>query len=521
MIQKDNALLQQAMALHEANKFGEAATIYRDLLAKDPENVMLMHLLALIAMQMDNAEMVLSLAETGLKLQPKFAVLHQDKATALRRLGHQDKALESIKQALLLEPSYTDFYETLALILRDMRQYKQAVEALQIAVKLEPENPKLYNSLGITLSRAGLNEEALQNFDKYLSMRPDKAEGHNNRANVLKACGRYREAIAAYEKALGLNPDIFMGRANKGIAHLILGEWEEGWDLFEGRMPGCVPPEGHRFDLKRRWKGEAIPPGKTLLIYNEQGMGDTIQFCRYIPQLLPRAEEIIFQVQAPLLALMRYCWPGFTFITPEEPLPDYDLQCPFMSLPHIFGTRVDNVPLSNGYLKAESEKITAWRERLPKDGKKKIGLVWAGNPDHMNDHIRSIPLPLYEALWKQEGAHFFSLQKGDKAVAQIKALGAIPLQSLGEELTNFSDTAALLTQLDLLITVDTSVLHLAGSLGCPAWALIQSDPDWRWLMGRPDTPWYDSVRLFRQEKLGEWGKTVNEAAQALHTFIAS
>jgi tetratricopeptide (TPR) repeat protein len=506
---------KKAVSLHEAGQFGEAAAIYRDILLKEPNNISVLHLLALIAMQHDNAQLVLSLSEAGLKIEPKFALLHQDKATALRRLGFKEKALESIKQALLLDPTNADFFETLASIQRDMRQYDEAVQSLKTAIRLNPTDPKFHNSLSIVLGRYGHNEEALAHINTYIALKPKKAEGYSNRGNILKALGRYREALEDYARALSIDPDIFMGRANKAMSHLVLGEWEEGWELFEGRLPGNQPPEMNRFDKAKRWNGEAAQ-GKTLIIYNEQGMGDTIQFCRYIPELQKTGAHLIFQVQGLLLSLMRQNWPAERFISMDDPLPPYDLQCPFMSLPRIYKTRPDNVALSSGYVQADAAKVAGGEAQLAGAGMKKIGLVWAGNPDHMNDHIRSIRLEQFAPILKLPGMRFFSLQKGEQAAAQIAALPeALRPTDLSSRLNDFTDTAAILKNLDLLISVDTSVLHLAGALGVPAAALIQFDPDWRWMVGRDDTPWYASVRLYRQAQFGDWGGVIGKLAEIL------
>jgi tetratricopeptide (TPR) repeat protein len=509
------AAFKRAVALHEAGKFGDAATLYRDILKVDPNNVMVIHLLALVAMQFDNAAMVLALAEQGLRVEPRMAVLHQDRATALRRLGHKEDALSAINQALALQPDEADFYDTLAAIQRDLRHYDQAVQSLKRAIQLDMQNPKYYNNLAICLGRMGANEEALFYIDQYIKMKPGEATGYNNKANVLKACRRYREAIENYDRALAINPDIFMGKANKGIGYLVLGEYREGWALFEERKPGNQPPEGARFDPARRWKGESDQTA-SLVIYHEQGLGDTVQFCRYIELIRPRIGQLMLQVQAPLKSFLQANWPDIPMFTFEDALPEYTYQCPLMSLPHVFETTTTSIPLAQGYLKADADKIAAWKNRLPLDGKRKVGLVWAGNPDHMNDHIRSIPLSLFEPLWGAANVHYVSLQKGKGALEQMASLpGGISFTHVGEELNDFTDTAALIMNLDLLLTVDTSVLHVAGALGRPAWAMLQYDPDWRWMLERTDTPWYASVRLFRQASYGNWADVVAKAAAAL------
>ncbi|MBI3418881.1 MAG: tetratricopeptide repeat protein [Proteobacteria bacterium] len=511
--------LKKAIALHDAGKYGEAAEIYRDLLCKDPNNVLLMHLLALVAMQMDQPNMVLVLSEQGLSLRPDIAVLHQDRATALRRLGRKEEALAAIHQALALDPKQADFYHTLSSIQRDMRQYGLAVESLNKAITLNPDDPKFYNNLAICLSRMGANEEALSTVDRYIKLRPDMAEGYNNKANILKSLRHYREALENYDKALAINPHIFMGKANKGITHLVVGDYRQGWELFEHRLPGNMPPEAKRFDPARRWKGQSDPKA-TLIIYNEQGLGDTVQFCRYVPQARGRMGRVILQAQAPLLQLMKFQWPDLEIISPDDPLPEYHYQCPLMSLPHVFGVTVENLPVEKIYLRADPAKTRAWQEKLPQNGLKRIGLVWAGNPDHMNDHLRSIPLAQFAPLWQIPGLHFFSLQKGQKALEEMACLpAALPFTPAGDALKDFSDTAGLIANLDLLVSVDTATLHLAGALGVPGYGLLQYDPDWRWLASRPDTPWYASLRLFRQRHFGKWEGAVEELCQTLSALF--
>ena len=512
--------LKKAIALHDAKKYGEAAAIYRDSLIKDPANVMVMHLLALIAMQMDQPKVVMALAEEGLRLQPNLAVLHQDKALALRRLGFKENALLSINRAIELEPKQADFYGTLGSIQRDLRQYDMAVASMRKAIALQPDEAKHYNNLGIILGRMGANEEALAVLSQYIALKPGSAEGYNNRANIHKILRCYQEALADYEKALSIAPDIFMGRANKGIAHLVLGDYAEGWKLFEHRMPNNMPPEGTRFDAAKRWKGETNKSA-TLILYNEQGFGDTVQFCRYVNMARPRVGRLIVQVQQSLIPLLQPTWPDLTLVSELDPLPPHDFQCPLMSLPTVFGTTTQTVPAAEGYLKAEADKAKTWKDKLPHDGKKRVGLVWAGNPEHMNDHWRSINLSQLAPLWNVPGVHFYSLQKGEAALKQLGDVpAAAPLTVLNEQLTDFAQTAALISNLDLLITVDTAPLHIAGAMGVPTYALLQFDPDWRWMAEGADTPWYKSVQLFRQSVFGQWDDVVENVSAALKAFAA-
>jgi hypothetical protein len=276
-----------------------------------------------------------------------------------------------------------------------------------------------------------------------------------------------------------------------------------------------MPPEAKRCDPERRWNGQ-IDKNATLILYNEQGLGDTVQFCRYAPQVHEKVGKLILQVQAPLLPLLKPQWPNFAFITDQDPLPIYTLQCPFMSLPTVFRTTITTVPSAKSYLRADAGKIRAWEDKLPKDGLKRVGLVWAGNPDHMNDHLRSIPLALFAPLWDVSRLHFLSFQKGDKALQQMSCLPAsLPFTSLADTLSDFAETAAALSCLDILITVDTATLHVAGALGVPTIALLQYDPDWRWMVERLDTRWYESVRLLRQRTFGDWDSVIAELHRTL------
>jgi tetratricopeptide (TPR) repeat protein len=509
--------LKKAMALHNAAKYGEAAALYRDILLKDPANIDALHLLALIAMQFDQPTVVLSLAEQGLKLQPNNAFFNYDKATALRRLGQKEEAMNSIHRALERQPKNTEFLAIKSSILHDMRRYDDAVAVMRDIIAAEPAVAKHYNNLGIILGRMGRNEEALEVINQYIALKPDMPQGFNNRANVYKTLRRYREALVDYEKALDVAPDVFMGRANKGIVHLVLGEYAEGWKLFEDRKLNTMPPEGKRFDSAKRWKGE-LAASSTIVLYKEQGLGDTVQFCRYIDMVRGRVGKVILEVQPSLIPLLKSTWPDLTYITEDDALPPHDLQCPFMSLPHVFGTTTASIPSAKGYLKADPAKNAAWKSKLPQDGKKRVGLVWAGNPEHMNDHWRSIHLSKLAPLFEAKNVHFFALQKGDVALKQIDA--SMPITVLDKDLTDFAETAALISNLDLLITVDTAPLHIAGALGVPAYALLQYDPDWRWMAEGETTPWYDSVTLFRQNPFGSWDSVVEKLVAALQRFAA-
>ncbi len=510
------AQIAQAAKLYESERYADAGKICRDVLTRDPTNVLAYHILANIAMHADNAAMVLALSDAALKIQPDFAILHQNRATALRRQAKRDEAEQAILHAIKLDPHAADFYDTYAMILRDQRRFPEALAAVNKALEIQPNRPQFLNAKAIILVKLNAPEEALATIEDYIKLRPKRAEGHNNRANILKSLRRYREAIESYTEALKHNPSIYMGKANKGMAHLVLGEFERGWELFEHRTPAGKPPEAGLFDPARRWKGET-DKNATIVLYHEQGVGDTIQFCRYIPWVAERVGRVIVSIQPSMHALLATNYPQAEVQDVFEPIStDYTYQCPLMSLPYVFKSNAENIPFAKGYLTPDAAKVAAWKQRLPQDNNRRIGIVWAGNPNHMNDHVRSVPVQLFEPLWSVPNTHFFSMQKGDGALQQMAALpSSLPFTYLGDELNDFGDTAALLANIDLLISVDTSVLHLAGAIGTPAWGLIQYDPDYRWMLERNDTPWYDSIRLFRQNINGNWAEVMSRVKLAL------
>ncbi len=505
--------MEKAAGLYNAGRHGEAAAIYRDLLIRDPANVQIMHYLALVAMHLDQAPVVLSLAEAGLRIRPGMALLHQDRATALRRLGRRQEALEAIEKALEISPATADFYDTRATILRDLRQHDKAVESMRKAADIDPQNASYANNLGIALGRIGRFEEALSWIGRYIALKPGLAAGYLNKANILKSLNRHDDAIAWYDKALAIDAHAFMGKGNKAFCHLVMGDFEKGWPLFEHRRPGALPPEGKRFDASRRWKGEATQA--RLVLYNEQGLGDTVQFCRYVPLVRARAPNLVLQAQEPLVPLLARQWPELEIASDAAAPPDYGLQCPLMSLPGLFKTDAASIPSPSGYLQPDPAKAEAWRARLPRDGRKKIGAVWAGNPEHQKDHLRSMSFAQFAPLLAVPDVHFVSLQKGEPRPDASALPPGASFFAPADDLNDFSDSAALLANLDLLIAVDTAMLHLAGALGVPAFGLIPTDPDWRWMLNRTGTPWYDSLRLFRQSRHDDWPSVIAETREAL------
>jgi len=379
----------------------------------------------------------------------------------------------------------------------------QGGEMIRQALDIRSDIPDFHNNLGLCLRQQGRLREAQACYRQALAIKPDYAVAYNNLGLDLQATGEVAEAVTAFKKALQLQPQFAEAHWNLGLAYLTQGNLAEGWAEYEWRLR-CQPfsGDGLVLDSIAPWRGESIA-GKTLLVRREQGWGDTIQFLRFVPRLIQSGARVLLDVPPDLAELSQTIAPAVDLLDRTLPHPNADFHVNLMSLPYWQGITLDDLPQATPYLSPNPAKVALWQTRLGAFSGKKIGIVWGGNPKHTNDHNRSCPLDLLTPLFDLAGCSWFSLQKGS-AAAQLANLRRTMITDLGPELNSLSDTAAALTALDLLITVDTLVAHLAGSIGRPTWVLLPFAPDWRWQLDREDSPWYPSIRLFRQQEPGDW-----------------
>jgi hypothetical protein len=375
------------------------------------------------------------------------------------------------------------------------------------------------NNRGVTLHKLRRPEEALASHDSALASRPDWAEALTNRGVALYDLKRFDEARASYDRAIALRPDYADAHFFKGLSSLVTGDFERGWVEYEWRRKAPSARITARDFPQPLWLGEDGIAGKTILFHSEQGFGDTIQFCRYVPLVATRDVRVIMEVEEPLRELIAGLAGTTQVIAKGDPLPDFDFQCPLPSLPLAFKTRPETIPSSAPYLHVPTQALEYWGALLGTKRSPRIGLAWAGNAKHVRDGERSMRLcdllPLLDI-----DATFVSLQKEVRA-GDAEMLASCDMLQFSQELGDFSDTAALISQLDLVISVDTSVAHLAGALGKPVWILLTHAPDWRWLLDRDDSPWYPSARLFRQHETREWGSLTMRVRQALLGFTGN
>jgi len=485
ILQMKKSRFEIAVEHHQAGRFAEAETLYRKVLALQPNHADALHLLGVLAAQ----------------------------------IGRFDDAVNLIGRACALSPNVADYRMHLGNALGEKREFAAAIDAYRHALRLNPRCYGSHDALGSVLRESGQLDEAIASHGRSLQINSNNATAHYNLGLTLAKKGLLGEAIASYRRAIGLQPDFPDAHWNLALILLMQGDFERGWREYEWRWRRKNFPSLWPTFSQPLWDGGDLA-GKRVLVHTEQGYGDAIQFVRYAPLLAGRGARVVLLCQAPLARLMKgadgvdqvvsaISWAG--------ELPPFDVHCPMLSLPLLFGTRVDSVPADVPYLKAEPSLLARWGAKIgaAAAGPLKVGLAWSGSPTNKNDRYRSVALEQLSPL-ARAGATFYSLQKGP-AAAQTAPVG-MGLIDLTDELQDFADTAALVSQLDLVITVDTAVAHLAGALGKPAWVLVASEQDWRWLLEREDTPWYPTLRLFRQRTPGDWPEVIERVAAALGEY---
>ena len=442
-------------------------------------------------------------------------------ANALQQQGQCAEAIEDYKQAICLRPNFAEAYSNLGTALKDCGQLAEAVKNYKHALQLKPDCAEIHHNMGIAQREQGKSAEAIENYKQAIHLKPDYAEAYNNLGGALKDCGHCAEAIVNYERAIQLKPDYAEAQWNQSLALLLSGRIAEGWKEYQqryDRLNTLTYPYHYQEPL---WDGSSFV-GKRLFVRYQQGLGDNIQFVRYLPMVKARGGTVIYETKKPLLGLLQ----DFSEIdelveaSPDgKPAVGFDFYVSLMDLPRIFGTTLETIPAEVPYIHADPSKVKYWQSRLSGPDLK-VGIVWAGKPTHRNDLNRSCPLEHFAVLAGIEGVRLYGLQKG-KAAAQVEELaGKMTITNLGAEFKDFADSAAAIENLDLVISVDTAVRHLAGAMGKPVWALLPFAPEWRWMLNRQDSPWYPTMRLFRQKKWGQWIPVFQRIAEELRIVSA-
>jgi Flp pilus assembly protein TadD len=538
-----------ALSHHQAGNLQQAEQLYLQILQVEPQHVNALHLLGLIVHSAGRHNLAVDYMTRALQLAPHFVEAHSNLGIVLAAQGMFDEAVASYRQALLLRPDYAEAHNNLAIALVATGKLEEAVASYRQALDLRPDIAEVHNNLGIALAALGKPEEAAASYRQSLHLKPDYAEAHNNLGVAIASRGKLEEAIASYHQAICLKPEYAEAHHNLGVAlkelgnlheavaryqaairlkpdyadahhalgmaWLQMGDFESGWPEYEWRarckgsgMPSFWQP---------RWDGYPLA-GQTILLHAEQGLGDTLQFIRFAPLVRERGLSVLVLCPESLVRLLASC-PGIDRVLTGDSLPRFDVHAPLLSVPGILGTSLATVPSPVPYLHADAELTNHWRHELSKYSTFKIGIAWQGNPRHSNDRNRSFPLVHLAPLAQLEGASLFSLQQGP-GTEQLSAVNdRFPVTDLCSKFNNFMDTAAVVQNLDLVITADTAIAHLAGALGVPVWVALPCAPDWRWMLDREDSPWYPSMRLFRQTQWGNWEEVFERMMGEVKTLL--
>jgi Tfp pilus assembly protein PilF len=508
-----HALLQTGLTHHNSGQLTQAEDYYRQVLRHQPDQVDALNLLGLLAYQNGDDEQAGSLLDRALQRIP-----HHPSALFHRGLVHtrQDNpgaAEQCFRSALQTQPTLAIACYHLGLLLKDQQRLDEAEQNLRRALELNPRHADAHHAMGNVLQMANRLTDAEASYRQALALQPGHADACNGLGPVLVNQGRLDEAAQVFHHLLQIRPDDADGHFSLGMIHLVQGNFAEGWAHYEHRRQLGAATD-LRPDLRYpEWRGEPLA-GRRLLLMGEQGMGDQIQFIRYARMLRDQGACVDALVSPGLAELIKTAAGIERVFAALSTTEEYDYWTLMLSVPGRVGTDLSSIPCDTRYLQADPSLVAQWREHVEPlaAGRRKIGLVWAGNALHRNDRFRSMRLEMLAPLAGIPDIAWFSLQKGP---AEADTHAGLPLHPLGPRLRDFSDTAAAIENMDLVISVDTSVVHLAGALGKPVWVLLPANPDWRWLLERRDSPWYPSARLFRQSRLGDWRGVVEQVCAAL------
>ena len=442
-----------------------------------------------------------------------------DRAAASYAAGQRDAARELCEEILRSDPRHFYALHLAATIAADTAQWEECVRLASRALAVSARHPEVLANRGAALRMLERYDEALADYDLALASSPPRADVLNNRGVALAALNRHAEAIESYDQALAILPDYARARFNRAMSKLVTGDLRGGWRDHEARWRGGEHRMEPRAFATPKFTGTEDVRGKAILLAGEQGIGDMIQCARYAPLLRERGARVILEVHAPLKELVAGMEGVDAAIAIGDPIPAHDLHAHAMSLPLAFDTQLDTIPARVPYLSAPAAHVERWRAKVP-EGRPVIGLAWSGNARLRNDRTRSIPLAALRKL-RETDATFVSLQKDVRDSDRAALDAAAPILRFDEDLRDFRDTAALVSLADLVVTVDTSVAHLAGAMARRAWVLLPFSPDWRWLLGRDDSPWYPTLRLFRQPRPGDWNSVLDRVDEGVRRFAAN
>jgi tetratricopeptide (TPR) repeat protein len=471
--------------------------------------------------EQNHNDLAISCYRQAVQLKPDGREINFELGNALKNQGKNEEAIASYHEAIRCDPDHARAHNNIGVAYSELGDFDEAICWYRKALEIDPNFVEGYYNIGNAFKRQNLPDKAAEYYRKLLELSPDDIEACIELANVLVAQGDIETAIAYFDKALAIHSNHPVARWNRSLVHLLSGNFDKGWKDFDWRLQlPDQPVRGLKDAENNRWDGGSFTD-RRLLVYSEQGLGDTLQFVRYLPAVKALGGTVILGTYKPLMPLLKNC-DGIDHLV-ELPANDcpplgYDFSLPIMSLPVVFHTTLETIPSQIPYLDADPHKTAVWRRRFC-DRAFRVGIVWKGSPFHANDRNRSCRLEQFLPLMKMPRIQWYGLQKGPGAEEVHQIESPFKMDNLGEELGDFGDTAAVLKNLDLLISVDTAVVHLAGAMGKTVWTLLPFAPDWRWQLNRDDSPWYPTMRLYRQPARGDWTSVIEQVANDLRQML--
>lgn len=544
--------LKLAQQHHVAGRLQEAEQLYRQILQQVPNQPDALHLLGILAIQVNRPDVAVELISRAIAIQPNQAGYHSNLAEAHRKMGNLEAAEAECRQAIALNPQLAPAHANLGTILIDRQQPQDAEAALSKALEINPNLPGALSAMTAVSVGLGKIDQAIEHGQRAIAAAPGDAVAHNNLARALELAGDLEQAETHYRRGVELDPQNADVQANLGeivrqrgdilqavqwwrkaiaihpnhsragwalaLGLLTLGEYDEGWKLYARRFEFGQAAESRREYSVPHWTGQDLT-GKTILLYPEQGYGDVIMFSRFVDVLANKGARVLLQAQPEMVGLMKNVQGVSQALGSGEPLPPFDFHQSLLTIPSVIGLRTDTIPATVPYIHVEPAQREAMAKHMAVDSsKRKIGLVWAGRTDSTERGKRPIPLRLLEPILQLPGVTFFSLQLGSAASQLSQVSTSMPIVDLSSHLHDFADTAAAISNLDLLISVDTAAAHLAGAIGAKVWTLLPFAADFRWFLDREDSPWYPTMRLFRQRHRGDWDEVISRVRDELLKF---
>ena len=498
---EENSLNLLGVIAHRRGQLDEAAGLIGRAIAINPEVADYHNNLALVWTAQGKHEEAAAECRRALQLKPDSPEIYNNLGNALRDQGQLEESVATFRKAIQLRPGYAGAHHNLGMALRRLKRTDEAVAICRHALELDGHSPEAYVNLGAALKEDGQTEAAMDAYRKALQINPDLAEAYNNIGDLFSMVGLIDEAIVALDRAIELNPDYRDARFNCSLALLVRGDYARAWPLYEARKGILNKKLNFSHPM---WDGGPIE-GRRLLIHAEQGLGDTIQFVRYAELAAARGAQVILECQESLFELLRGVKGVSEIVKAGDPLPPFDVHVPMLSQPLLFQTTRRTIPGRVPYLSADPKRRETWQGLIgsPAENRRRVGLAWAGNSEHSRNHVRSMSLEALLPLFSVEEIDFYNLQIGPEAEQIPKLPNPAAMINLTSHIKDFADTAALMMELDLIVSVDTAVAHLAGALGRPVWTLIPFVPDWRWGLAEIEgdkSPWYPTMQLFRQPR---------------------